>query len=183
MTARNLIIAVVLLSAIVASWLRLRPDTARPARQPMPESGYYLREAVIDGMGEDGKRLYTLSAARIQQQVGDNSVRLDGVNLEYASADGEPWRLTADNGSIPAQGDRIELFGNVTIEEKLFAGPETTIVTTPKLDVDLRAQLATTNADVRIERGNYLLTAVGLRADLKDMKLTLQSEVHGQFLP
>ena len=184
MTARNIVIALVLLGAVVASWLLLdRPEKLDEARGPLPDTGYYVRDAVIEGMGTDGTRLYTLSAQRIQQDISDNSVTLEDVDLEYAGTDAEPWRLTADSGSIPADGDRIELAGNVKIEEMLFIGPETTIVTTPELSVDLRAQLATSDADVRIERGNYLLTAVGLRADLKDRKLTLQSEVHGRFLP
>ncbi len=184
MTVRNIVIAIVLAGAVFASWLLLdRPEAPDDGRGALPESGYYVNEAVIEGMGQDGKRLYTLSAARILQKISDNSVSLESVNLEYASADEEPWRLTADAGRIPANGDRIELRGNVKIEEMLFIGPDTTIVTTPELNVDLRAQLATTDADVRIERGNYLLTAIGLRADLKDRKLRLQSEVHGYFLP
>lgn len=184
MTARNIVIAAVLLGAVAASWLLLdRPDAIEQSPGTESESGYYVREAVIEGMGTDGKRLYTLSARRIQQDISDNSVSLEGVNLEYSTADDEPWRLTADSGSIPSGGESIELIGNVKIEEMLFIGPETTIVTTPELNVDLRAHLATTDADVRIQRGNYLLTAVGLRADLKDRKLRLQSEVHGHFLP
>ena len=184
MTARNIIIAAVLLGAVAASWLLLQPPrTIDGTPGPLPDSGYYVREAVIEGMGIDGKRLYTLSAQRIQQKTADNSVALEGVDLEYSGSDGEPWRLTADSGSIPAGGDRIELIGNVMIEEMLFIGPETTIVATPELSVDLRAHLATTDADVMIRRGNYLLTAIGLRADLKNRKLRLQSEVHGHFLP
>jgi LPS export ABC transporter protein LptC len=184
MTIRSVVIAIVLATAVIASWLLLdRPEKPEDGRGTLPEAGYYLKEAVIEGMGPDGKRLYTLSAERILQLIADDSVELESVNLEYASASEEPWRLTADAGRIPADGDRIELSGNVRIEEMLFIGPDMTIVTTPELNVDLRAQLATTEADVRIERGNYLLTAVGLRADLKDRKLRLQSEVHGQFLP
>ncbi|MDH3646350.1 MAG: LPS export ABC transporter periplasmic protein LptC [Gammaproteobacteria bacterium] len=172
------------MAAVTASWLLLdRREAPDEIRGPAPDSGYYLRGAVIEGMGVDGNRLYTLSAERIQQKPSNNSVSLVNVDLEYAGGDEQPWRLTADTGSIPAAGDRIELIGNVKIEETLFIGPEKTIVTTPELDVDLRAHLATTDTDVRIERGNYLLTAVGLRADLKDRKLRLQSEVHGNFLP
>ena len=184
MSARNIVISIVLLGAIATSWLMLnrqKPVAPQPAAQT--ESGYYLRDATIEGMGQDGQRLYTLSAQRIQQKTADNSVSLEVVRLEYAGTDADPWRLTADKGSIPAEGDQIELTGNVTIEEMLFIGPEMTLVTTPELSVDLRAQLATTDANVRIQRGNYLLTAVGLRADLKDKKLRLQSEVHGHFLP
>lgn len=181
---RNLIIALILLGAVTASWLLLdRPDPRDDATVQKPDDGYYLDDAVIEGIGDDGMRLYTLRALHIKQKIADNSVALEDVNLEYASADDDPWRLTADTGRIPADGDNIELSGNVLMEETLFIGPEKTMVSTPELNVDLRAQLATTDADVRIQRGNYLLTAVGLRADLKDKKLRLQSEVHGYFLP
>ncbi|MDH3588677.1 MAG: LPS export ABC transporter periplasmic protein LptC [Gammaproteobacteria bacterium] len=184
MTLRNIIIALALLGAIVTSWLVLeRRGVREEPRAPVLDSGYYLREAVVEGIGTDGTTLYTLRAERIQQAPSDNSVSLQVVDLEYSSPDGEPWSLRADEGAIPADGERISLFGNVKIEEMLFVGPETTVVTTPDLDVDLRAHLATTDSEVRIERGNYLITAVGIRADLKDRKLRLQSEVHGRFLP
>ena len=184
MTLRNIIIAVVLLGGVVITWLFLESrGTGDEPRGPAPEPGYYLREATIEGIGTDGKRLYTLNAERIQQTPSDKSISLEVVELEYESRDAEPWRLRAERGAIPASGELIALSGNVKIEEMLFVGPETTILTTPELNVDLRAQLATTDKEVRIERGNYLLTAIGIRADLKDRKLTLQSEVHGRFLP
>lgn len=184
MTLKNIFIATILLAAVGASWLLLkRPPADDSAGDQQSATGYYLRGAVIEGTDLDGSRLYTLTAGTIRQQPVGNSVTLQDVDLEFAGGDEQPWRLTADSGSIPAAGDLIELFGNVQLEETLFIGPEKTIVRTPELAVDLRAKLATTDAEVRIERGNYLLEAVGLRADLKDRKLSLQSKVHGNFLP
>lgn len=184
MTLRNIAIAIALLAATILTLVLLqRRQPPKAPRSATPPAGYYLNDAVIEGMGQDGRRLYTLSAERIVQEPSSQGVGLEVVDLEYASKDTQPWRLTAERGAIPEVGDRIELYGNVTIEETLFAGPAATVVTMPELEVDLRAHLATTDKSVRIERGRYVITATGLRADLKDQKLQLQSDVHGRFLP
>ncbi|MBT8136891.1 MAG: LPS export ABC transporter periplasmic protein LptC [Gammaproteobacteria bacterium] len=184
MNWRNFAIAVALLAATVTTWIVVQQRQPRqPQREAAPPGGYYLRDAVVEGMSPAGERLYTLRAVQITQQPASGAVSMQTVDLEYSSGGPQPWHLQADAGSINEAGDLIELFGNVRIEEMLFVGPQTTVVTTPELDVDVRAHLATSEQDVRIERGNYVITAVGLRADLKDQKLKLQSEVHGRFLP
>lgn len=184
MTFRNVAIAIVLLAAIILTLILVqRRQPPEPPPTAATPAGYYLRDAVVEGVDADGLRLYTLKAVEIVQQPASRGVSMQTVDLEYLADGAQPWRLRADAGSIPEPGDRIELHGNVSIEETLFVGPEKTIVTTPELDVDVRAHLATSDREVRIERGNYVITAVGLRADLKDQKLQLQSEVHGRFLP
>ncbi len=179
---RNVLLTIVLLAAVIGSWLLFdRRQRSQPPSTPVTDSGYYLRDATIDGIGDDGKRIYTLRADRIVQDPGLNSVLLEDVNLEYALADERPWRLTADDGAIPAAGTRIELRGNVTMQEQMMR--EGTTIRTPSLDIDLGTHLASTSAAVAIERGNYRMDATGMEADLKAQTLTLQSEVHGRFLP
>lgn len=184
MNLRQAAIAIALLAAIVASWLLIE---RRGARQPGPaasvESGYYLREATIEGLDETGARVYTLRAARIVEQPDNERILLEDVSLEYALGDGPPWQLDAAGGEIPADGASISLRGDVTMAEQLMAGAEPTTIRTPTLDIDLGSHRATTTEAVAIERGNYRVTAVGLLADLKAQTLTLQSEVHGRFLP
>lgn len=184
MNLRSASIAIALLAAIVASWLLLERRGARaPGAASTVESGYYLRDATVEGLDEDGRRIYTLRAARIVEQPGDERIVLEDVSLEYALDDGPPWQLEAGGGEIPATGTSIALRGGVTLAEHLIAGADPTTVRTPTLDIDLGSHLATTDEGVEITRGSYLITARGLRADLKAQTLTLQSEVHGRFLP
>ena len=178
---RNVLVTIVLIAAVVGSWLLFDRRQSQPPPGPATDSGYYLRNATIEGIGEDGTRIYTLRADRIVQDPGLDSVVLEAVDLEYALADGEPWRLTADDGAIPSSGTRIELRGNVTMQEQLMR--DGTTIRTPALDIDLRAHLASTSEAVNVERGNYHLSATGMEADLKAETVTLQSEVHGRFLP
>lgn len=181
---RNVAITVVLVAAILASWLLIERRSAPKRTTTTPvESGYYLRDAVIEGMDENGLRLYTLRAARIVERPGNGSVALEDVLLEYTLTDGPPWRVNATGGEIPASGDRIALHGGVTLAEQLMAGEQPTTIRTATLDVDLLEHRASTGDEVEIERGSYRMTAVGLLADLKAQTLTLQSDVHGRFLP
>ena len=101
MNLRQAAIAIALLAAIVASWLLIE---RRGARQAAPaanvESGYYLREATIEGLDETGARIYTLRAARIVEQPDNERILLEDVSLEYALDDGPPWQLDAAGGEI-----------------------------------------------------------------------------------
>jgi lipopolysaccharide export system protein LptC len=49
--------------------------------------------------------------------------------------------------------------------------------------VDAATSEANTDAPVRIEFGTRSVTATGMRADLKQQRLWLQSAVHGHFTP
>lgn len=184
MSWRNVALSVALIAAIVTSWLLLerRGKPQRPEPEPI-DAGYYLRDAVIEGMDENGTRLYTLRAARIVERPERAAVLLEEVLLEYTLTDGPPWQLNASGGEIPAAGNTISLHGGVTLAERLMAGDEPTTIRTPTLEVDLTEHVASTEREVEIERGNYRITATGLLADLKAQTLRLQSDVHGRFLP
>lgn len=184
MSPRNIGITLILLVAVVASWLLLdRRQAPAPGRQGAVESGYYLRDAVIEGMDESGKRLYTLRAERIVEDPATANVVLEEVTLDYLADDGPPWVVVAAAGLIPAAGGSIALTGGVSMAEQLMPGAVPATVRTPQLDIDLVAHRAMTALAVEIERGNYRLTAIGMDADLKAQTLTLQSDVHGRFLP
>lgn len=162
--------------------LERRPEPATESAAST-ETGYYVRGAVIEGIGENGNRIYTLNANRILQDPLTNGVAMEQVDLEYAVADSEPWRLQAQAGAIPDDGERIELRGDVRLMERLMAGTDPTTITTPSLDIDIVRNTAQTSESVTIGRGNYQLVATGLIADLKAQTLQLQSDVHGTFLP
>ncbi|MBT8144899.1 MAG: LPS export ABC transporter periplasmic protein LptC [Gammaproteobacteria bacterium] len=182
--SRNAILLVIVVAAAVASFLLIggRQTTDTPGRTTA-ESGYYLRDATIEGVDDQGRHIYSLRAERILQQAGEQSVILEQVDLEYALPDTEPWQLRAASGVIPAGGELIELRGDVTMEEQLMRGNPLTRISTPELAIDLLSHTATTSERVDIVRDNYSLSAIGLLADFQQQTLRLETEVNGRFLP
>jgi lipopolysaccharide export system protein LptC len=173
----------VLAAAAAVLWIFvLRDDT--PAPSPTIESadlGYYLDDARLVGLDADGRELYTLHAARIEQRASDGSVSLRNVTLDYAPASETPWTAVADEGSIPAAADVIELEGNVRLRRTGPADAAPLQIDTTQLELDVRERIARTDATVDVVQGADTLTATGLEADLQGEKLKLRSKVRARF--
>ncbi|MEM9058257.1 MAG: LPS export ABC transporter periplasmic protein LptC, partial [Pseudomonadota bacterium] len=185
-SARTLILLALLLAAVIGSrWLLDRPDTRAPgaAGGTAPEPGYYMRDATVLGTGRDGKPLYSLHAERIDEVAQGAGAELTNIELEYRAQEADPWHLRADAGRISADGQHIELNGNVVITELADDTPEPTRVRAPELTVDVAANLASTTARVRILRGGDFLDGTGMQAYLSEGRLLLEADVEGLYQP
>ncbi len=185
MTLRNILLTLAAAIGLGLTWrvFIAGPDDPEPRAELPAESGYYMRDAIIEGAGNDGRRLYTLRAERIVHHPEDDSVALEEVDLAYGPDPDTPWRLAAKTGRIPADGNLIHLAGNVTVSQTApTEGPQATL-STPSLSIDIESQIARTPDPVHMTQGNYLLTGIGMEANLKEDRVRLQSDVHGRFLP
>jgi LPS export ABC transporter protein LptC len=142
--------------------------------------GYYLTDALIRQTGTNGNPRYSLHAASIEQDPADDSIDARQVTLNYQIAPDTQWLLTADSGHVPAASRSITFNGNVLIKP---ANGQTAPVTmrTGTLTVDMLNDLASAPGKVTIEMNQRRLTGVGLRADLQQQQVRIESQVHGQF--
>jgi lipopolysaccharide export system protein LptC len=179
----SIALAILLAAAAAALWLFvLREDTQAPS--PTIESadlGYYLRDARLVGLDANGRPLYTLNAARIEQRASDGSVSLRQLTLDYAAESQTPWTASADTGRIPASADVIELEGNVRLRRTGPADAVPLEIDTTELELDVRERIARTQATVDLVQGGDTLTATGLEADLQGEKVKLGSRVRARF--
>jgi LPS export ABC transporter protein LptC len=167
-------IVLALLVVAIASLLtgRRGQDVSSPPVQVQPpQPGYYMKGARIVEMGPDGRPLYRVEAARLQQDPTDNSVQMNDLKLVYHSVEAHDWTLTAAHGFVPPGSRTLDLAGNVAV------------VRTSRLSVDTETNIATTRERVDIEWGPRRISTMGLTADLKAERLKLESSVHGRFVP
>ena len=143
--------------------------------------GYYLRDAVLIGTDTNGKISYRIYADEVEQHDANDDLVLRKVRVEYDSSEHVPWRLTADEGTVELHGEYLDLSGSVRLSNESEEGVVPTVVKTQQLRLDPASFVASSEEAVAFVRGKARISAVGLRADLKDGRLDLQSQGYGQF--
>jgi LPS export ABC transporter protein LptC len=178
-----LVIAAVIAGSILLGRSRQPPvSTVRDSAASQPSS-YAARDAEIVETGADGRPLYTLHAALIEQRPGDSTVQLERVEMDYRDASGNRWRVRARNGVILEDAARVELEGNVNVAGTPPGEYTDAEISTEKLSFDTHRDVVATQEPVRVRWSGRELHARGLVANLKERSLRLESDVHGSFIP
>ncbi len=184
MSGRGFLATVLLLVLALGSgflFLRTREDPTIATATPELGVGYYARDARLTGTDDDGRILFRISAADVEQAPADGSVALRSVSLDYDPATDLPWQLTAATGRLPAGGKMIELTGDVVAISRAPGSPAA-VIRTDSLQFDPVTRIAATDKKVVIEYAGSTVNALGLRAHLSEDRLELLAEVEGQYV-
>jgi LPS export ABC transporter protein LptC len=157
-------------------------DEAVAAAAP-DERGYYLSEARLTELGEDGTPRVIVRAQSIEQQLSDQSVRLAQLELDYNTASQGRWHVTADGGRMPSDRSTLLLQGNVQVTGSAERDSGQAVIRTDELAYDTRTNVVQTAAPVTVEFGPHKLQGRGLHVGLNQGTLRLESNVNGQFKP
>lgn len=155
----------------------------------MSDPGYAARDAEVIETGYDGRERYRLKAGVIRQQTESGLIDLEKLEMNYhriaqPGADaGEVWHLTSDRGQVRANGDDVELTGNVRVTGPAQSGAEPLSLSTESLRINTPTEFIETDAPVKLRWSGHELDARGMRADLKAGTLSLESDVNGHFFP
>jgi LPS export ABC transporter protein LptC len=103
--------------------------------------------------------------------------------VHYQAPNGQTWLLLGDTGRVEPGGKIIDVAGHVQLQGDSTAHAGTVIVHTEALSYDVPDSIATTPDDVRVDFGAHTLSARGLKANLKERTLHLDSRVNGRFQP
>jgi lipopolysaccharide export system protein LptC len=157
------------------------------AGAPLADPGYAARDAEVIETGYDGRERYRLKASVIRQQTESGLIDLEQLQMNYhrvsdgGAGAGEVWHLTSDHGQVRANGDDVELKGNVRITGPPQGGSEPLSLTTESLRINTPTEFIETDAPVKLRWSGHELDAIGMRADLKAGTLRLESDVNGHF--
>src|SRR3954470_2700530 len=158
-----------------------------------PDPGYAARDAQVIETGYDGRERYRLNAKVISQRIDSNVIELETLAMDYhpgaqgdipgetkpsAAAD-ETWHLTSDRGQVRADGDDVQLHGNVVVTGQAPGSKDPLTLRTESMSINTPTQFIETREPVRIRWAGHELVARGMQADLKAGTLRLESEVHG----
>jgi LPS export ABC transporter protein LptC len=171
----------------VAVWLTLSPRQAEPVTAQnsgpaAPDSGYAATDALMVETGADGLPLYTLQARHIQQDPDTNIINLSTVHMTYRDSSGGEWQVRSDQAVARQDSAQIDLSGSVNVTGKFASSDQPLHILTDPLHVDTHTEIIRTSAPVTLDWAGTRVTATGLVANLKDQRLKLESQVHGQVV-
>ncbi|MEO8061483.1 MAG: LPS export ABC transporter periplasmic protein LptC [Pseudomonadota bacterium] len=173
-----------------------RGDTEADATTPLPDPGYAALDAEVIETGYDGRERYRLNAKVIRQQGESGVIDLEALDMDYHpgaqgtvpgeklppdKAAGEVWHLKSDRGQVRADGDDVQLTGNVVVTGHAPGSGAPLVLSTDNMRINTPTEYLETSAPVKLSWAGHDLDAVGMQADLKAGTLRLESEVHGSF--
>ena len=147
------------------------------------ERGYYLTDSTLTEMGPDGRPRIVVRAKNIEQQVSDDSIIMAHLEMDYTASKTGVWHVTADRGRMPPNRDSLLLAGNVHVAGEPAGAKERAVILTDELSYDTRTNVVQTAAPVSVRFGTHELMGRGMRVELNDGTLRLESNVNGRFTP
>jgi LPS export ABC transporter protein LptC len=147
------------------------------------ERGYYVTDATLTELDAAGKPRVVVRARSIEQQLDDESVRLEHLEMDYTTERAGEWHLTADRGRMPSDQATLQLQGNVRVSGAPEASGHRALILTDELAYDTAANVVHTAAPVAVQFGTHKLEGRGLRVALNAGTLRLESNVDGTFTP
>ena len=182
--SRETIYVLLFLGAGVTWWLARSDegDTGEPVVPRLTQPGYYLRDATLSETDDTGRLYLRIRTETADQDPATQEIGLGTVRVDYFPTDAAPWVLTSRRGMLPQGARVVTLSDDVTLTGSPIARSAPAIVRTSTMTLDTVTSVATTTAPVRIELGPQVVTATGMRADLKNDRVALQSSVRGRYV-
>jgi LPS export ABC transporter protein LptC len=175
------------IALLIVGWLTVNDAQNAPVPVPVlrkaPNPGYAAQDAVLIETGPDGRPMYTLHASEIRQQPASDLVTLEDVTLQFRDRTGTVWNGRANQGIVSNAASDVALSGAVTLSGRLPSDQQPVAITSDALAVDTRGEVVTTKDPVVLEWNGQRLSARGLVAHLRDERVKLESDVHGQYHP
>ncbi|MES1940309.1 hypothetical protein T5B8_08704 [Salinisphaera sp. T5B8] len=176
-----LAVSAVLLGLRVVGLDRASTDTDKPRLSTPDNSDYYMSDAVVRQMDEQGKLAYRMTVGQ-SLHFPDDSARLTDIDVHYLAGTKTYWDVTAKHGRIPPGERDIYLYDGVTGRHPKVDGDEVKIVTDnawvrPDRDrIDTQAHVTATQPGQRVEGD-------GMVVNLKTDKLRLLENVQVTYTP
>jgi LPS export ABC transporter protein LptC len=169
--------------AILIGTLVGRDDDSTETEARPAERGYYVNDATLTELGQDGRPRVVVHARSIEQQLADQSVLLSDLAMDYTTPRLGVWHVTAAHGHMPSDRESVQLFGDVRVTGAAERAGGNAIILTDKLNYDTKSNIVQTPEPVSIQFGPHQLHGRGLRVELNDGTLQLESNVNGRFTP
>jgi lipopolysaccharide export system protein LptC len=181
MIARLVLLAgLVALIAAIVQWrvVERLPVAERPG---VTRPGYFMTGVDLEEFGPNGQVRIGLQSIYATEDPATGVIRLADVAVDYHAPTGRSWRLTANEAHVPPGSRTVEFEGDVRLAGRPGEDPTAAELHTARLELDTVSETAQTRSPVELAFGAHRVHALGMRADLKDGRLRLESGVNGTF--
>jgi lipopolysaccharide export system protein LptC len=165
-------------------WLerQVRMDAYRTTRPASNEPDVIIDNFNASKMGPDGALRYLLHARRMTHYPAGDTSKLDKVSFETRSPDQPTIRVTAEGGTVTQAGEMVVMEGNVVMNAEATDTAPAWTLSTEKLTVLPKENIAKSDVAVRFASRDLNMTAAGFTfntktrvADLTNVRATYAS--------
>lgn len=176
-TRIRLLLAAVLLIPILLYWGAGGTPSERVSPYA-PDAGVdsFMKGATLIQYDHQGNRARKIEAQSVQHNLGNSTYQ--APRMLRHNQNGSRIEVTARNGQLDDAQQQLQLSGDVKLYKTTTAG-KVQQIRTEQMDYFPATEIAETSAPVTLLAPGHEVTAVGLRADLKNGQIDLLSEVKG----
>ena len=154
--------------------LDLEESVAAETRSDAPDA--YMEHFTTVEMDDAGKPKRRLEADYMAY-MADETIVLSNPYYVLYRADGEPWHIRSERGQVSADGNVLQLLGNVDIWRTDGAGVRELDIRTEDLMVLPDSEYGETTKPVTIRMPASTSQGIGMRAYLDETRIELLSKV------
>lgn len=156
------------------------PDEQRDGKN-RHDPDYVITQLEIRKLTKDGELQYILTGDEARHYPDDDSTDVARPHLTYLHPSKPKMFLSAQQAQISADGETVQLDGDVRIRRDPTATRPALFGYMPDLTVKTEEETAHTASPVRFTQGASWLKGVGMHLDNKTQTYVLQSQATGQF--
>lgn len=162
---QQLTLALILAGLGTAAWWWGRPERveAPPSASAERRPDYVVEGFRATQMDDLGRTQRHLQARILRHFPGDDSTELDAPELTWLVDQAPPWHAQAAAGRVAAEGNEIQLHGNVVLHRAASATTRAIRIETDSLRVEPQNDYAETDDPVRLYSDRDQLTSTGVR--------------------
>jgi lipopolysaccharide export system protein LptC len=180
MTRRWSLLAVLMLTALLASWaawlLRIQPPPPEDAGPP--RSDYTLDDYRLVVLNKEGTESFTSVGPYLARDPYNETLSLNQPRFSFPSHDGKGnWTSGSDIGWVSPHGEEVRLIRSVVLDGPVVPQTDQTHLRTEEMTVHPQPQTAHSDLLVTVTRGASILRGTGMNANLKTDRLELLSKV------
>ena len=144
------------------------------------EPDSFVVDALYTSYDEQGTVKIQFVSPRIEQfEAGGYAIMAEPQATIRGKPGSEPWQLTAKHGKLLNNNSQLELEGDVRIVRQI--GERSATLSTTRLTLDNRTNMAHTDAPVEIVDATGTTRATGMKAWFNERILELDSQVEGRY--
>ena len=172
--------------AALSGWLQQTEEQAAPARASgeRHDPDFYLKDFTLTTMDKSGAPRNRLESPYMVHYTDDDISEVTTPRMQVFRKDAPPWQIDAGSGVILSEGKTVLLRDGVVIRQNNPQSGQHTTLRTPDLTVTPDSETAQTVSPVNFtDSVGNVVDAVGMRANFKDERLELLSQVRGKYVP
>jgi lipopolysaccharide export system protein LptC len=157
------------------------PNKPDDARRHDPD--YILDNFSAMSLNEQGAPRVLVAARKMEHYPDDDSTVLEDPHVYSLYANSPPISISAQNGEISKDGDRVILRDGVRIVRDADARQSEMTVSTNYLRVLPDRDIADTDSPITLSDAHTVINAVGMKLNYRTREITLLAQVRSRHDP